>query len=390
MNLKAHTNSPKKPSLRSELAGRVLEKILEGQWIPGERIPTLKDLAEEFTVSYDTIQMVLSQLRRDGFLISRGRRGTFISDNPPHLNQYGLVFTGNPNGHNWSRFHDALISVQDSITKQNGIRIRNYFDIHSRPRPDETADLLGDLRRHCLRGLIYIHNDWIVEPLLESNNLQIPCVGISTHSSDQSRVLPQVWPNADGLLDLALSELKKCGRRRIGLIALGDAQDQAITRAVDTANKHGMELRPEWFQCTHEGSGVATRQSVHLLMSLPCRERPDGLIITDDNMIEHANEGLVRSSVRVGADVDIIAHANFPEIVHSPFPLIYIGFDVREILETCINTLEQSMNNNGTYDTNQYKTNIISPITKQQYINKYHSNHGESQNDSIKWPIEMQ
>jgi GntR family transcriptional regulator, histidine utilization repressor len=55
------------------------QRILSGQWEPGRQLPKETDLAESYGVSRMTMNKVLSQLSREGFLVRRRRSGTVVA-----------------------------------------------------------------------------------------------------------------------------------------------------------------------------------------------------------------------------------------------------------------------------------------------------------------------
>src|SRR5689334_17414305 len=81
---------------RDAIMHTLRREIIEGRFSPGATLPTRSDLIERFTASPVTIQAAMDQLVRDGFVVSRGRNGTFAADYPPHLHHYGLSFSHDP------------------------------------------------------------------------------------------------------------------------------------------------------------------------------------------------------------------------------------------------------------------------------------------------------
>src|ERR1700734_2391931 len=93
-----------KQSLISEF---LRKEIIEGRLGPGGRVPTQVQLVDQFRVSGVTIQRALDRLIREGFICTRGRNGTFVTNYPPHLTSSGIVSRGQrPLGR--SRFHEIL------------------------------------------------------------------------------------------------------------------------------------------------------------------------------------------------------------------------------------------------------------------------------------------
>lgn len=58
----------------------IREKITRAVWRSGDRIPTVVQAARLFSVNSNTVLRALSELKREGFIDSHGRRGSFVSD----------------------------------------------------------------------------------------------------------------------------------------------------------------------------------------------------------------------------------------------------------------------------------------------------------------------
>lgn len=65
--------------LRTRLANDLRERLRDGDWAPGEQLPTEADLIAEYGVSRSTVRSALQQLERAGLTITRHGVGTFVS-----------------------------------------------------------------------------------------------------------------------------------------------------------------------------------------------------------------------------------------------------------------------------------------------------------------------
>lgn len=70
---------PPYEQLRAQLAVMVAVGHLE----PGTRLPTVRDLAANLDLAPGTVARTYRELEHDGVLVGRGRRGTFVVDEPP-------------------------------------------------------------------------------------------------------------------------------------------------------------------------------------------------------------------------------------------------------------------------------------------------------------------
>ena len=76
-------------------------------------------------------------------------------------------------------------------------------------------------------------------------------------------------------------------------------------------------------------------------MALPKSDRPDGIILADDNFLPAAVQGLIDADIGVPDDVSVVALTNFPNIVSTPVPVTRLGFDAGRILDLLTDRLDQ-------------------------------------------------
>lgn len=57
----------------------IQQLIVSGTWRPGERVPTVRDLALEFGVNPNTVQRALFELERDGLIHTERTSGRFVT-----------------------------------------------------------------------------------------------------------------------------------------------------------------------------------------------------------------------------------------------------------------------------------------------------------------------
>lgn len=69
--------------LYQQVAGAVADAIQRGAFRPGQRIPSERELADEYKVSRPTIREAMIALEVIGIVRSRHGSGIFVADNPP-------------------------------------------------------------------------------------------------------------------------------------------------------------------------------------------------------------------------------------------------------------------------------------------------------------------
>lgn len=63
-----------------QLAGILRGRIEGGELRPGDRIPSVVSLAQEYDLAPGTVRKALTQLQREGLVESRVGWGTFVSE----------------------------------------------------------------------------------------------------------------------------------------------------------------------------------------------------------------------------------------------------------------------------------------------------------------------
>lgn len=64
-----------------QLMERIQHDIISGVYQPGDKLPSVRDLAVEASVNPNTMQKALSELERCGLVYSQRTSGRFITDN---------------------------------------------------------------------------------------------------------------------------------------------------------------------------------------------------------------------------------------------------------------------------------------------------------------------
>jgi DNA-binding LacI/PurR family transcriptional regulator len=321
------------PVKQQRIIASLREAIVSGAHPPGQQLPTREVLEKRYRVSRVTIQRVLDRLTADGLTYARGRNGTFVHERPPHLHRYGLLFPWRPaRDGRWSRLWQALRNEAEALGNEPDRSIAIYYGPQN--PPDESfARLHYDIRAHRLAGLIFASAPGNLRgtPVLEHPGLPraaiMPC-------QDLAGVAAVDLP-PESMLTRAVEHLQQRGRRRVAVL-LGKHSSSVCEFLENQLCERGFEHRPYWLQRVHPDLPEAAREVAHLIFHANPSERPDALIVADDNLVEYAVAGLLAAGLRVPEDVEVVAHCNFPWPAPSPIPLKRVGFDARETLLACI------------------------------------------------------
>jgi DNA-binding LacI/PurR family transcriptional regulator len=295
-------------------------------------------LAEQFQTTTVRVQKALDLLINEGIVRARGCLGTFVSDVLPATQLYALTFPAS-NGELNSHFYRT---IQSEAAKRAVHRVFEIFygiDVHVN-EPDY-RHLEEKVRAHAVAGIIFgafprsLGNSPIVrEP-------SVPRVLIQGGRASQS--VPSVYPDTDSFLPRAFNYLAGCGRKRVAVVSLVGTWGgpPGVVELQVLAEQAGLEMRPEWLQ------GVSTfalpwgEQVGRLLFSLNRAQRPDALVIADDNLVPAVTTGVQATGIKVPRDLVVVAQANFPSPTPSAVPAIRLGYDVGRLLDLCLERLEQ-------------------------------------------------
>ncbi|MEM9405020.1 MAG: GntR family transcriptional regulator [Acidobacteriota bacterium] len=66
--------------LYQQMIDQIRRRISSGRLSAGDRLPSVRTLAEELTVNRNTVSRAYRELERDGFVVSRHGDGVFVAD----------------------------------------------------------------------------------------------------------------------------------------------------------------------------------------------------------------------------------------------------------------------------------------------------------------------
>lgn len=69
-------------SIWMQIRNRMIYQIASGRYRPGEKMPTVREMAVAFGVNYNTVSKVYQSLERDGYIKTQRGKGTFAVGMP--------------------------------------------------------------------------------------------------------------------------------------------------------------------------------------------------------------------------------------------------------------------------------------------------------------------
>lgn len=83
MNWKFSSEMPVYLQIMDQIRG----SVLSGEYLPGGKIPSVRDLAAQAQVNPNTVQHALHELEQEGLLCAHGTNGRFVTEDEQVLQQ---------------------------------------------------------------------------------------------------------------------------------------------------------------------------------------------------------------------------------------------------------------------------------------------------------------
>ena len=333
----------KAPRIHNAVLDELRRRILAGELAPGAQLPTRLELAQEFQASPHTLHRAVDILRRDGFVRVVARKATYVAEHLPNRFHFAMVFGSRPSPHGaWNQFFQTLANAathyDGSESEPRRVSVHVGVDNHAGNR--EMKALLDAMRTQSLAGLIFPeepHGSGLAQTALITRS-GVPRVAFCREPCAPE--MAAVTFDAQAFRDKALDYLAAQGCRRIAILGnFASPQDESLMAS--SVQARGMVMRPHWFLTLPPERPECARKVAHLLLHPDQRERPDGLVIADDNLADYAQMGVVDSGIRVGEELHLVVHANFPSPAPNLLQARRLGYDAPTILAVCLASLDR-------------------------------------------------
>lgn len=98
-----------------QLMERIQHDIISGVYHPGDKLPSVRDLALDAAVNPNTMQKALSELERCGLVYSQRTSGRFITDDEALLRKMKSELAMEHIREFFSRMHDLGFSDEETL-----------------------------------------------------------------------------------------------------------------------------------------------------------------------------------------------------------------------------------------------------------------------------------
>lgn len=323
--------------LRGEKHGgfyaRMREHILCGEWPLGSRIPNHVELVRELGTAKMTIQKAINRLKRDGYLVARGRLGTFVSSVFPNKHRFALCFPVLRHSPQMgSLFYRAFETEADSVNLSGEAEVVRYYGLAQESGGD-LPKLIDDLSNQAIGGALLV----TVSPQFTRGHkalLSLPGKVFQIYDTlaPPKGIIP-VWTHP--ALDQVLGHLLRRNRRRLGLVYPSVLADQPI-HWKQALLRCGIEYDPYRVVSASPQASDAVRVATYHMMKQDPDHRPNAIYVTDDNMVTAVGQAMIDAGVSVPNDVEIVTHCNFPLRPSCPVATTLVGYDMGKLLRDLI------------------------------------------------------
>ena len=328
----------------SAVAEDIRGRIVRGEYALGARLPTQRQMTRDFDTTKVTIQRAFEILIEQGFITTEGTRGTFVSQHPPHLTRYAVVFPSAPGGEagTWSSFYRAIREATKQVRSVPGRELPFFYGVDFDRRGADYHQLVREVQESRVAGIIFAADPGGLQgtPLLDE--IGLPRVTLAP--TQWLPHVPTVYPDARAFVERAARYLRSQGRQRVAVLM--PAHYEALSslgrgNLAPCLEATGLTSQRYWLQQIDIRSAHSARDLAHLLFNTNQRERPDALIIADDHLVASVGEGLMEAGVRIPEQLSIVAQCNFPFPPSCPVPMRTLGFDARQFPAACIESVDQ-------------------------------------------------
>lgn len=110
-----------------QIVERIQTDIISGKYSPGDKLPSVRDLAAEAAVNPNTMQKAFQELERTGLVHSQRTSGRFITEDTAMIEDLKTSFAN-------EKIHEFLALMQ-----QLGFQNEQILDMMSRNMKEEQA-----------------------------------------------------------------------------------------------------------------------------------------------------------------------------------------------------------------------------------------------------------
>ncbi len=308
--------------------------IVSGELLPGTRLPSMQEMANQWNTSYFTVQSALTPLVKEGLLERRRKSGTVVRGGVASLScaaiYYGADIWATGEMSYYRELHHSLEALLATE------RIANKLWIDSRPSAEQGLPL-PELRKAIEKREVQC----VIAPLANGaeaqwlNRFPVPIAYAGTMEVPHRVAVA----HAEGIR-LALGRLREQGVRKVGLVHAIPRVPTRVSKGfpasvefyhhfVEILKEMGMRMEDGWCHVPNAELKLAEMEefgywAFQKLWAMPPQERPEGVICASDIAGRGVVTAILQNSVHVPEEIKLVFYKNKEVGLFCPFPIDWI------------------------------------------------------------------
>ena len=300
----------------------------------GEMLPSARKLANQFSVSYLTMDKAINILVEEGHLKRYHGRGTVVS-NRLNTGEFAIVVRPQlltAEGSSYFRLASNLLidRIQKKYPKLQ-VRLHVGKITSTGEEFPGTLDLLDSRVLPNLRGVFSFHRLFEFSDKLEDSGIPIMFMGGSRKYGKN-----QVYFDYTTILSLGIKHLAESGCRSIGLVSpTGLTRDSFVELAKD----NGLEYKDEWIiACTEPRAQIYESEGYDGFMRLwnHTDKHPDGIVVDDEVLCKGVLRAILKLNIKLPDDLLLVSQASTS--IDFPYHLTptKVEFDISDHVDKAV------------------------------------------------------
>jgi DNA-binding LacI/PurR family transcriptional regulator len=331
-----------------QVAEAIKEKVASGKLRVGDRLPSQKMLADEFSVSLITIKKAMADLSRAGVIYSRVGKGSYLSHTATHVDFAKSRSIGFILQEIDSPFFSRIVA---SVEKNLSVLKYNLLLSSTSGEREREENMIQHMLDIGVSGLIIasMAREYRASPIIRQLHEQkFPYVHVS-YLVDED--ITYVGVDHEQGAFIATQHLIKLGYKRIGYLngirgeqgsLLGNLRKKGYLAALrhhDVAYnpdyEYMFQLRGEWddYQSGYD-IGLQFAKSLH---------RPEAVFAFDDLSALGFEKAVLDQGLQVPQDIAIVGFDDIKRGVTAPVPLTTIHQPTDEIGSVAVDVIHRKI-----------------------------------------------